>query len=180
MHWTGFDPSLKGTVYAGLAHAADWGITLASALGIAGSSEVKSDEPPLDGLDLWPALTTGAPSPRTEMLLSMRDADQCGAAFMDCMFRGELAFRKGRYKLLYGHTGLRGRQGNTCTWSSSVGQTAAALNCWNGWGRPRDIGPSKPPVPLPPRAGQPPNSSVYDWCVTQASTQSLWRLSSKP
>lgn len=178
-------------MYAGLAHAADWGITLVSALGIAGASRVVTDEPPVDGLDLWPALTTRAPSPRSEILLSMRDADQCGEAFTDCTFRGQLAFRQGRYKLLYGHTGLRGAQGDSCTWSSASGMGTSVssnpahdhrgsgtggglgeeygrtrgqeLNCWNGWGRPRDVGSPKPPVPLPPEAGQPPNSSVYDW-----------------
>jgi arylsulfatase A-like enzyme len=73
LHWTGFSAAVKGTVYGGLAHVTDWGVTLLSALGH--RPVVEQGMPALDGLDLWDALTSGAASPRTEMLLSMRDAD---------------------------------------------------------------------------------------------------------
>ena len=34
LHWPGFDQQLVGTVYGGMAHATDWGVTLVSALGV--------------------------------------------------------------------------------------------------------------------------------------------------
>jgi arylsulfatase A-like enzyme len=73
LHWTGFSAAVKGTVYGGLAHVTDWGVTLLSALGH--QPVVEQGMPALDGLDLWDALTSGAASPRTEMRLSLRDAD---------------------------------------------------------------------------------------------------------
>jgi len=52
-----------------------------------------SDQPlPLDGLDIWPVLTEGAPSPHDALLL-------CG------MTPGRAAIRKGNWKLLLGAGG---------------------------------------------------------------------------
>lgn len=182
MHWTGFAASRKGSVYGGLAHVSDWGVTMTSALGH--TAKPNHGQPALDGVDLWPAVVSGGASPRTEMLLSMRDADLCPDTEPGCVFRGELAYRKGAYKLMYGHTALRGKQGETCSWDDTATYMAATggwhgadvgsaevtgvgggtgLNCWNGWGRPRDVGPSKPPPALPAQPGQPANSSGYDW-----------------
>lgn len=94
-------------MYAGMAHVTDWGMTLVSALGHPQPTP-NANETAFDGMDLWPALTSGSPSPRTEMLLSMRDVGQCANDYPGCKYPGQLAYRKGKYKLLYGHTALRG------------------------------------------------------------------------
>ena len=161
VHWSGYDARTVGSMWGGLAHAVDWGVTLEAALldpGAGASPPPPAPgEPPLDGMNLWPALTAGSPSPRTEMLLSMRDAGQCGTGFASCAYAGQLAYRNGRYKLLYGHTALRGNGGDQCAW------TKGGLECWNGWGVPRDVGPSRPPPRLPAAPGQPANTSAYSW-----------------
>lgn len=156
--WAGLPAERRGSVYSGLAHVVDWGITLMSSLGH--TFKPNKGQRPLDGLDLWPALTTGGASPRTEMLHSMRDSTQCAPGMASCSHRGELAFRRGPYKLIYGHPSLRGAGGDTCEWEEGGG---GELNCWNGWASPKDVGPSRPPPVLPPRPGQPPNTSVYTW-----------------
>jgi arylsulfatase A-like enzyme len=77
--WPGHLPA--GAVREGMAHVVDWYPTL---LGLAGAS---LDQPlALDGLDLWPMLAEGGPSPRQEMLL--------------LSFRGWEALRVGRWKLI--------------------------------------------------------------------------------
>ena len=166
LHWSGFAPSLQGSVYAGLAHATDWGVTLEAAL-LGTAAAPNPGEPALDGMNLWPALTSGGASPRTEMLLSMRDVGQCAAQYRhECTYAGQLAYRRGKYKLIYGHTALRGSHGgNECQWGPNpkTGAGPAQLNCWNGWGKPRDVGASRPPPAMPRRPGQPANSSLYSW-----------------
>ena len=128
LHWEGFSSDVKGTVWPGLAHATDWGVTLEYAL-LGETSSPNPGESPFDGINLWDALSSGGDSPRTEMLLSMRDVGECSSLYPSgCKYPGELAYRRGPYKLIYGHTALRGKQGETCKWSG--GQ----LNCWNGWG----------------------------------------------
>ena len=81
------------------------------------------------------------------MLLSMRDASKCNNHYLGCEYPGQLAYRKGKYKLIYGHTALGGVMGDTCAWGLKKGK--AVLNCWNGWGVPRDQGNSTPPIALP-------------------------------
>ena len=190
VHWSGFPASVKGTVYGGLAHVVDWGVTLTAALGYVARNDTGTGAggepiPALDGLNLWPALLHGGASPRTEMLLSMRDDTECAAPYPECPYRGQLAYRKGAFKLIYGHTALRGAQGDECAWSlsdsavgiaanSSAGQmlkgtemgvrdggSSQGLNCWNGWGVPKDRGTSRPPPAATPVPGQPANSSGY-------------------
>ena len=158
LHWTGF-VAVKGSVWGGLAHATDWGVTLLAALG---QAPILADtEPPLDGINLWPALLAGGASPRKEMLLSMRDADECAGA-QSCTYRGELAYRRGPYKLIYGHTALRGNGGDECDWTGH-NTTKEQINCWNGWSQPRDRGPLRPPPTMSLRPGQPPGTSLYTW-----------------
>ena len=162
VHWTGFTAAVKGRVYSGLAHVSDWGVTLLAALGHA--AVVTPGEPELDGIDLWTALTSGGESPRTEMLLSMRDATLCGGKPPPsaCTHRGELAYRKGRWKLIYGHTALRGGGGDVCEWQGN-NASKMSINCWNGWSQPHDRGPVRPPPKMAPRPGQPANTSLYSW-----------------
>ena len=50
LHWTGFSAAVKGSIFSGLAHVSDWGVTLTSALGFA--PHVRAGEIPLDGESL--------------------------------------------------------------------------------------------------------------------------------
>src|SRR5215468_1504321 len=66
----------------GMMHNVDWLPTL---LGIAGGSTVKCK--PLDGMDMWPMLSEGKPSPRTEIVYNVEP------------FRA--AIREGDWKLIW-------------------------------------------------------------------------------
>ena len=164
VHWEGLPAHLRGSTYGGMAHASDWGVTLQAALGLPAAAP-RPGEPPLDGKNLWPALTSGGASPRTEMLLSMRDVGQCAAQYSGCTCPGQLAYRRGKYKLIYGHTALRGHV-DSCSWSVDRKSGAGSLDCWNGWGVPKDRGAPRPPIAMPSRPGQPANSSLYAWGAT--------------
>ena len=59
-----------GAVYDGLLHAVDLYATLAT-LGGASADDTGVGRVPVDGIDVWQALLTGAPSPRQELLLGM-------------------------------------------------------------------------------------------------------------
>ena len=63
-NWPGHIPA--GSVVNGLMHVVDMYPTLA---GLAGASLAKCK--PLDGLDMWPTLAEGRPSPRTEMVYNI-------------------------------------------------------------------------------------------------------------
>lgn len=58
----------RGTTWDGLMHAADWFPTLV--VGAAGLPlpPTKNGSRPMDGIDLWGALLTGGPSPRSEIV----------------------------------------------------------------------------------------------------------------
>jgi arylsulfatase A-like enzyme len=63
-NWPGHIPA-GGTVNE-MMHAVDWYPTLAS---LAGASTARCK--PLDGLDLWPTIAGGKPSPRTEVVYNI-------------------------------------------------------------------------------------------------------------
>ena len=54
------------TTVDGMIHVVDWWPTLA---GLSGASTAKCK--PLDGMDVWPAISAGAPSPRTEVIYNV-------------------------------------------------------------------------------------------------------------
>jgi len=78
-----------GTRSQALAHITDWLPTL---LGLAGGAPTF----PLDGLDLWPALTLGLPSPRTQLVYNI-DMDDQSNTF-------QIAVRSHQWKLIWGQT----------------------------------------------------------------------------
>ena len=141
VHWSGFPLALKGSVWGGMAHAADWGVTLVAALGHQPIRQPEERE--FDGMNLWPALASGGASPRTQMLLSMRNADDCGFGNdPQCGHPGFLAYRKGRYKLIFGKPALSGELD------------------FNGWAVPPNVGASRPaPKAIAPHS----SSSIYKW-----------------
>jgi len=55
-----------GTVVDGMMHVVD---TYPTLIGIAGASTAKSK--PLDGIDMWPTISQGKPSPRTEVIYNI-------------------------------------------------------------------------------------------------------------
>ena len=59
-------PARRGTVWPGLAHSSDWYPTLLAVAG--GALPVNTGPRPPDGVNLWPALVSGGPSPRTEVI----------------------------------------------------------------------------------------------------------------
>jgi len=76
----------KGTVSNKLAHAVDWLPTLVNLVG----GSTKSPHP-LDGIDIWSALTSNSPSPRTEILFNVDPIELMAAV------------RVGDWKLVVGH-----------------------------------------------------------------------------
>ena len=62
-------PSLAGTSWNGLAHAADWFLTLTTGVaGIAVDPATTGGPRPLDSFNLWPAILAGGASPRREVV----------------------------------------------------------------------------------------------------------------
>lgn len=82
----------KGTRFDGLIHAVDWMPTLIAAAG------GNIDDPDIDGMNLWPSLSSGSPSPRTEFIYNLDD--------MFPPVQGHAGIRQGDYKLLIGLPGL--------------------------------------------------------------------------
>jgi arylsulfatase A-like enzyme len=77
VYWSGLPDAVRGSTWSGLAHAADWLPTIASAVG----SPVKAGETlTLDGVDLWNALVTNTASPRTEVYYGISEGKTGPAA----------------------------------------------------------------------------------------------------
>jgi arylsulfatase A-like enzyme len=79
-NWPGRVPA--GGAFDGMIHVVDWYPTLAR---LAGAATDKGK--PLDGLDIWPALSEGKPSPRTEVVYNIEP------------YRGSV--RQGDWKLIW-------------------------------------------------------------------------------
>lgn len=106
---------VRGTQWNGMAHSSDWYLTLVE--GVAGGSIPNTTGPRKpDGFNLWPALMSGAPSPRTEVVHQVANqfynaAD--GTSFIngssvstgDCDGSCGIAIRVGEMKLIVGHAG---------------------------------------------------------------------------
>jgi len=58
--------AVRGTQFSGMAHSSDWYVTLVE--GLAGGSVASTGPRASDGLNLWPAMVSGGPSPRREVV----------------------------------------------------------------------------------------------------------------
>ena len=107
----GIAATAAGSVSHELYSLVDWLPTIAH--GIAGvdlaealvpKHPFQAPPPPLDGIDVWTSISTGAPSPRTEALLYLMPFG-CftGHSDVPCLVPGQAAIRVGRYKLIHGH-----------------------------------------------------------------------------
>jgi len=81
-------PEVRGTENNGLMHVSDWFPTIVQ--GILGATT--TDSQPLDGLNMWPSISQGTPSPRTEVLINT-----------DAMDFNSGALIKGQWKLVVGN-----------------------------------------------------------------------------
>jgi len=104
----------RGTVYAGgLVHVTDWHVTFAS---LGGASLEGKD---VDGYNVWPAIISGAASPRTEMLLNY-DPDPIGNPARSAGHTGhpQWAYRMGEFKLLQNVARSKVHSVPNSSWSS--------------------------------------------------------------
>lgn len=159
----GLQAGVQGSVSQQLIHVSDWLPTLVQ--GIAGlpltDSHAHDDPPPppLDGVDQWAAISTGAPSARSEVLLNLLTGCHPG---VPCRVAGQYALRQDQWKLIYGHTSVFATTtvhkagGDECVARTGIAQpntiplpvTAATSPpfCPAGWVPPPESGLQ----PLPP------------------------------
>ena len=65
--------ALAGQTWGGIAHASDWYLTLTEGYaGIPVNASQTGGPRPLDGFNLWPAITSLGPSPRNEVISQVR------------------------------------------------------------------------------------------------------------
>jgi arylsulfatase B/arylsulfatase I/J len=88
-----------GTDYHGLVHVSDWLPTL---IHIAGG-DPSTLAPGIDGMDMWPAISAGTVSPRTELLHGIDVVGGVGSSGF-----GNAGIRVGNLKLLVGQPGVMG------------------------------------------------------------------------
>lgn len=166
----GLSAAVAGSVSHAFYSLVDWLPTLVG--GVAGidlaeaalpKHAFQAPPPPLDGMDVWESLSTGAPSPRSSALLYL-DPFACfaGQQPVPCAVPGIGAIRVGQYKLIHGHVGVYagktnvttqfcgGRDGTAQRNTVPVNVTPAtsAPFCPSGWVTPP--GSALPPVIAPP------------------------------
>ncbi len=82
----------RGTNFTGIAHSSDWYATLVE--GVAGGKIPQDTGPmPPDSVNLWPAISQGSESPRTEVIHQVEN---------DYFSEGVTAMRSGNLKLILG------------------------------------------------------------------------------
>lgn len=101
--------AVRGTQFNGLAHLADWYLTIAE--GIAGLSVESGSTGPIepDSHNLWPALTSGSASPRNEVVhlplpnqyVNTTDDVKCAKSAAESGHGCAPSMRLGKYKLIY-------------------------------------------------------------------------------
>jgi len=71
----------------------------------------------------------------------------------DCAYRGQLAYRSGPYKIIYGHPFSYPTDSSCANW----------ITCGNGWVQAPDLGPPTPPNSKNPSPDQPEDADAYTW-----------------
>eukprot|EP01065_Artemidia_motanka_P027557 TRINITY_DN32746_c0_g1_i1.p1 TRINITY_DN32746_c0_g1~~TRINITY_DN32746_c0_g1_i1.p1 ORF type:complete len:550 (+),score=153.05 TRINITY_DN32746_c0_g1_i1:54-1652(+) len=89
--------TVRGTTWTGLCHTSDWYPTIIQ--GVAGLLLPHDGPQPVDGFNLWPALTSGADSPRTEVITQVQNNHSIGHG------RPGSVIRRGPYKLIVSNPG---------------------------------------------------------------------------
>ena len=160
----GITDAVRGTVQHSLMHVTDWLPTLAA--GAAGLDVSADGRPcptctrtvaPLDGVNQWPMLTTGAPSLRTEVLLGNQPTKCPPKSEGPCTMEGNGAIRIGKWKLMRGSvtgylpaTPCTARSGHGSKPNSTTLPIPANLSapiCVWGWNPPPQADPSKYELP---------------------------------
>ena len=103
--------AMRGKVWNGLMHSTDWRPTFAGLAGV--DPDASGSQFPLDGHDVWAALTTGGESPRTEVVHTVikppYNNKTCSKPEPPCFHKGHVeagaAIRQGKYKLVLGYGG---------------------------------------------------------------------------
>lgn len=96
--------ALRGSTWAGMAHASDWYPTLVEGVAGVPIDPASTGGPrPVDGFNLWPAILAGSPSPRTEVIHQVNNSH---------FTEGVQALRVGDLKLIRGPPG----DGRTIAW----------------------------------------------------------------
>jgi arylsulfatase B/arylsulfatase I/J len=167
----GLAPSVRGTVSHEIVHVTDWLPTLAG-----GAAKLAVDAtgracptcnktwpriPPLDGVDQWATISTGAPSARTEVLLHLQSVAH-NAKPVVTRIPGSGAIRVGKWKLLHGNMGGGGPGGGGCVARTGIAGSAKSVPiagwpanestpwCPFGWTPPpRADGRYELPIPPP-------------------------------
>ena len=130
----------SATTYSGLLHATDWLPTLVE--GVANLELNKSGNlQPLDGFNVWSAVTANTTSPRHEVLLTLNPPRGPSSGHpTKKSFPGTAAIRVDNWKLILGHPNCS-QQG----WEPSVNVTGD--KCPSGWVHPNGIEILPPPNP---------------------------------
>ena len=165
----GLTAAVRGTVnHHDIIHVTDWLPTLVAAAGLTMKAlgrpctACNRSVAPLDGVNQWPTLSTGAPSARNVVLLDLSSL-ACWEKGKECVIPGISALRVGKWKLLHGHTSTWKKptqSADQCTLrSGTVGSPKETLPitantstpwCPNGWTPPpRADGKYEPPRPAP-------------------------------
>jgi len=173
--------AVSGTVSHAFYSLVDWLPTIAGSIAgvdiatqaVLPKHPFQPPPPPLDGVDIWESLSTGAPSPRTSALLYL-DPLNCfeGDPPVPCTIPGQGALRSGDYKIIVGHVGeYMGTKGNVTTQfcgahdGESPNQLLPPLNvtpttssppfCPTGWVLPPGTPGGVPTVHAPPEEAAP-------------------------
>jgi hypothetical protein len=118
---------------------------------------------PLDGVNNWAMLSTGADSARSEVLLDLEGASGSSSAFErakdscikggPCYVPGSGALRRGKWKLIHGHVGH---------WDLALNTSATPVSC-SGFKCSGCVARAGIPTPGHPALPSPSNES-HPWC----------------
>ncbi|XP_065180512.1 arylsulfatase B-like [Sycon ciliatum] len=136
VHYPQFQSRLKGSTSNALMHLVDWLPTLTEGVADYALASIPNLQS-LDGMNIWPALTTGSTSPRSEILLNLDPPADASTSEPDG-YIGQAALRFEEWKLIVGLP--------NCS-VNPLPANALGGGCPSGWLRP-----GSPDVETEPRA----------------------------